>query len=55
MNIAQHETAERLEVLRRADHYEKALGVKDHMLWTALQVGICHPLQQHNQKVVHTV
>lgn len=34
----QHETAERLEVLRRADQYEKALGIKDHMLWQTLQV-----------------
>lgn len=38
--LPQHETAERLEVLRRADEYEKALGVKDHMLWTILQVNI---------------
>ncbi|CAM9501571.1 unnamed protein product [Hapterophycus canaliculatus] len=32
-----HETAERLEVLRRADQYEQALDVKDHMLWSAMQ------------------
>lgn len=35
----QRETAERLEVLRRADRYEHALGVKDHMLWVAMQVS----------------
>ncbi|CAM9207788.1 unnamed protein product [Scytosiphon promiscuus] len=32
-----HETAERLEVLRRADQYEQALGVKDQMVWAAMQ------------------
>ncbi|CAM9137098.1 unnamed protein product [Ectocarpus fasciculatus] len=32
-----HETAERLEVLRRADRYEHALSVKDQMLWEAMQ------------------
>eukprot|EP00903_Cladosiphon_okamuranus_P011998 g11267.t1 len=32
-----HETAERLEVLRRADRYEQALSVKDQMLWVAMQ------------------
>ena len=35
----QHETAERLEVLRRADRYEQALGVKDQMLWVAMQAS----------------
>lgn len=38
-NFEKHETSERLEVLRRADRYEKALAVKDHMVWTALQVS----------------
>lgn len=33
----QHETAERLEVLRRADRYEQALSIKDQMLWLAMQ------------------
>ncbi|CAB1096679.1 unnamed protein product [Ectocarpus sp. CCAP 1310/34] len=36
-----HETAERLEVLRRADRYEHALSVKDQMLWEAMQVSDC--------------
>lgn len=39
LRVQQHETAERLEVLRRADRYEHALGVKDHMLWVAMQVS----------------
>ncbi|CAM9117886.1 unnamed protein product, partial [Pylaiella littoralis] len=33
-----HETAERLEVLRRADRYEQALSVKDQMLWQCQQL-----------------
>jgi hypothetical protein len=28
----QHETAERLEVLRRTDRYEKALAIKDQVI-----------------------
>ncbi|KAG5180093.1 hypothetical protein JKP88DRAFT_264019 [Tribonema minus] len=31
------ETAERLEVLRRADRYEKALAIKDQMIWNLMQ------------------
>ena len=31
------ETAERMEILAKCDKYQHALGVKDHMLWTALQ------------------
>ena len=38
-NVLQHETAERLEVLRRADRYEQALSVKDQMLWVAMQAS----------------
>lgn len=37
--LSQHETAERLEVLRRADRYEQALSVKDQMLWVAMQAS----------------
>lgn len=40
---AQHETAERLEVLRRADRYEQALSVKDQMLWVAMQARDLKP------------
>lgn len=39
LGFSQHETAERLEVLRRADRYEQALSVKDQMLWVALQAS----------------
>lgn len=32
-----HETAERLEVVRRADRYEKALAIKDQIIWNLMQ------------------
>lgn len=45
--LTQHETAERLEVLRRADRYERALSVKDQMLWVAMQASNLMPMSRN--------